>query len=80
MNAFIGVAMMIGGVVFGLYVGIWWAFVGGIAQVIDAFQVRPIDGAGVGLGILRVLFSAAIGYVCGFLLVLAGAVVVNQDR
>lgn len=45
-----------------LYVGIWVMFVGGIVQGINALSISPVDGFGVAIGILKIIFASLVGY------------------
>lgn len=66
------------GIVLGLYMGLWWAFIGGMMQVLQQFiQTAPIDALTVSLGVAKVVFAAAIGWVSGMLLVIPGFAFVN---
>jgi hypothetical protein len=69
----LGILMMVAGVVFGVWAGLWWAFIGGISQIVDALQASPIDGSNIGWGVVKIIFAGAIGGICGFLLIVPGA-------
>lgn len=56
-----GFAMMAIGILLGVYVGGWVLFVGGIVQILEAFQATPIEAVGVAVGILRVVVATAVG-------------------
>ena len=75
MKPAIGVAMIIGGVVFGLWAGLWWAFIGGIVQVVEAVKVDPVSAFDIAFGIARVVFAGAIGVCSAVLLVLPGVAI-----
>jgi hypothetical protein len=62
MKEFIGIMLMLASIVIGLYVGVWLMFVGGIIQVIDAFQSTPIASLDVALGLLRVFCASFVGW------------------
>lgn len=79
MKAILGVVMIVGGVVFGVWAGLWWAFVGGIIQIIHAVQASPVEGADIAWGIVKIIFAGAIGGVSAMALVLPGAALVNAD-
>ena len=68
----IGILLMVAGVAFGVYVGVWLLFIGGIVQIIDAIQATPISGVDLGIGILRILFAGAAGVVTAFVAVFPG--------
>ncbi len=72
MKCVIGVAMMAIGAAMGLYVGIWWAFIGGIIEVVDAVRSEVLDSAKLGYGIARIVFAAPIGWAAAALLLVPG--------
>lgn len=75
----LGLLLIIGGVAFGLYAGLWWAFIGGIIQIIDAVKATPVPAMDVALGIARVVFAGAIGGISAFVLVLPGMAMLASD-
>ena len=78
MKPAIGVAMIIGGVVFGLWAGLWWAFIGGIVQVVEAVKVDPVSALDIAFGIARVVFASVIGLWSAVLLVVPGVALVSD--
>ena len=78
MKSAIGVAMIIGGVVFGLWAGLWWAFIGGIVQVVEAVKVDPVSALDIAFGIARVVFASVIGLWSAVLLVVPGVALVSD--
>ena len=52
-KSIIGIVMMIAGIVLGLYLGIWWAFIGGIVQVINEIRADDLSAINVAIGIFR---------------------------
>lgn len=67
MRNMIGVIMICTGIIFGAYLGIWVGFVGGIIQIVNAFQMDPISGMEIGIGVLRIIFCELL-FAVGFLL------------
>jgi len=72
MKAIIGVVLVLCGVAFGIWAGLWWAFIGGIVGIIEAVQATPIDAMGIAIGIAKVVFAAAIGWISALLLIVPG--------
>jgi hypothetical protein len=64
---------MIVGIIVGLYVGLWWAFIGGIMQVVNAFNINPVDGKEIAIGICRIVFATSIGEGIAAVFFLVGA-------
>lgn len=72
MKAILGLALMAAGVVLGLYAGIWWAFIGGIVDVIREIRAPELDAMNVAIGIAKVLFAGLIGWVAAALALVPG--------
>jgi hypothetical protein len=58
-----GLATILIGIGVGLYFGFWWAFIGGIIDVVNAFKADDISALAVALGAAKVVFASAIGWV-----------------
>ena len=65
MKTFLGLLLIIFGIGFGLYVGIWWAFIGGIVQLIQAIKTEDIIAMDIAIGIAKIFFAGSIGTVVG---------------
>ena len=72
MKAALGIVMMIAGVAFGLYAGLWWAFIGGIVDVISAIRAPELVAMDVAIGVAKVMFAGVIGVVSGIIAVFPG--------
>ena len=72
MKSTLGVLMMIAGVAFGLYAGLWWAFIGGIVDVIHAIRAPELVAMDVAIGVAKVIFAGSIGGVSGIIAVFPG--------
>ena len=70
---------MIVGIVFGLYVGLWWAFIGGIVDVISAIRAPELVAMDVAIGIVKVLFAGLIGGLSGLISIIPGYVLLHDD-
>ena len=68
----VGLIMMMAGLGLGLYMGIWWAFIGGIVQVLQEIKADEIQALNVAFGIARVVFAAAIGWLSAVILLFPG--------
>lgn len=77
-NAAVGILIIIASILFGIYVGGYLMFYGGIVQVIEAFQVTPIAAGSIALGIIKVIFAGMGGVVVAFLGVAFGAAVAEK--
>jgi hypothetical protein len=72
MKTGLGIAMMIAGAAFGLYVGLWWAFIGGIVDVISAIRAPELVAMDVAIGVAKVMSAGVIGGVSGIIAVFPG--------
>ena len=68
----VGFLMIVAGVIAGLYLGIWWAFIGGIASFIEAVKATPVEALDAAIAFARIWFSALIGWGACLVLVIPG--------
>ena len=78
MKAIAGLVMLVGGVIFGLWAGIWWAFIGGIVDVISAIRAPELVAMDVAIGVAKIMFAGLIGYLAGILLALPGVALLKN--
>ena len=60
MKIIIALLLAIGGIVFALWAGVWWAFIGGIVDVIVAVRVPDLVPFNIAVGIAKVALDAPI--------------------
>jgi uncharacterized BrkB/YihY/UPF0761 family membrane protein len=58
------ILLFIVGIVLSLYLGLWVCFIGGIVMAIDSIKLTPVDASGLALGILRILSTGIIFWIC----------------
>jgi len=81
MKNVIGMALILAGIVCGLYAGVWWAFIGGIINVIEAVRAEELIASHVAIGVAKVVFAGVIGWASAVCLALPGVVLLqNQQR
>lgn len=72
-NIFVGIAMMLAGVVLGLYVGVWLCFIGGIVTFIEgATNEGGVQAMKIAWGILKFILSGPLGWLTFWVLFLPG--------
>ena len=73
MRVYIGLIMIIGGIVLGIYVGAWLCFIGGIVQIINEVK-SPEAARGLVIlwGIFRILLTIPAGLFSAFVLIIPG--------
>lgn len=74
----VGVLLILAGAAFGLYAGVWWAFIGGIVDILNEVRAPELSSINVAIGVAKVVFSGFIGWVSGMLLMVPG-VAMLQD-
>jgi len=73
----LGSAMALLGVALGLYVGIWWGFIGGIVDVIAAIRAPELVSMNVATGVAKIMFSGFLGWASALFLIIPGAAIVR---
>jgi hypothetical protein len=72
----IGFLMVVGGVLLGLYVGIWLMFIGGIVGLVNIVQNVQngvaIEALSVAINIAKIVFAGFVGGLSGYLIVMPG--------
>lgn len=77
MKTFFGLLLIIVGVCLGVYVGVWWCFIGGIIAIIEACKSDPINSFDIATGIARIMFAGICGLISGFVCIAPGAALVT---
>lgn len=72
MRSVLGFLMIGVGVVCGVYVGVWWAFIGGIVDVIASIRAEELVAMNVAIGIAKSMFAGVIGFGSAVILVIPG--------
>jgi hypothetical protein len=67
-----GVALIIVGVLAGLYIGSWWGFIGGIVLVIQEIRAEELSAFNIAFGVARIFFCTLIGLVSAALPIASG--------
>jgi hypothetical protein len=74
----LGVLLVLAGIGIGLYFGLWWAFIGGIIQVIEQIRAEHLDASIVAFGIAKVIFAGVIGWAAAAVCLIPGAALLNK--
>ena len=80
MKVILGLLMILGGIVLGLYVGLWWAFIGGIIQLIQAIRAPELIISKLAWGITKIIFAQFFGYISAYVLVIPGIILINKSK
>ena len=79
MQKMFGLILVIASLFVGVYFGFFWAFIGGIVQIIKEVTSGDFGIMGIGFGVLKVMFATVIGYISFFVTLLMG-VAMMQDQ
>jgi len=73
LGMFCGILLILVGIATGIYFGLWWAFIGGIVQVLEALRPWPqFQAHAIAVGIFRVLLAGPIGWLAGAFITVPG--------
>ena len=75
MKDLVGILVILVGVGLGIYVGFWWALVGGIVNIIEQVDSESISSLVIAGNILKILFSGLIGYITTIVFISLGIAV-----
>jgi len=78
MKAFFGLSLIFGGIILGVYVGVWVMFVGGIVQCIEQVRAENMQATILAYGILKIISAGFIGWGTAILLVIPGVAVLKK--
>jgi hypothetical protein len=73
----LGTVLCIIGVASGLYFGLWWAFIGGIVDVITEIRAPELSAMGVAIGVAKVLFAGVIGQITACFCLIPGIAMIQ---
>lgn len=78
MKTFLGVFLILLGLLLGAYVGVWVMFIGGIVQIIEAIKTTPVEAMDIAIGSARVFFSTVTGAIAAYTCILPGWTILNR--
>ena len=79
MKLILGLILILVGIAAGLYIGLWWAFIGGIVVIVEQVRATNLDAMTLALGIARVVFASAIGWLSAMLCIAPGLALVKAS-
>jgi len=59
----VAIASVVMGAACGLYLGVWWAFIGGIIDVVQAIRAEELEVQKLAIGIGKVVFCQLFAFV-----------------
>lgn len=78
MKNVIGLIMVLGGVVLGLYMGVYVCFIGGIMSIVDGIQASPMDGLIIGWGFVKIFAASLVGWLSAAVFMIPGWAICNK--
>lgn len=79
MKQIIGMVLIVAGVIFGVWAGLWWALIGGIIDIINTIKAPDIVAMDIAIGIVKIMFASAIGGFSTLLAIIPGYVMVMSE-
>lgn len=80
MKTIAGVVLMLAGAAGGIYCGLWWAFIGGIVDVIREVRAEDLNALSLAIGIAKVFFAGLIGWAAAGIGIVPGYVILTSDK
>lgn len=77
MRRFIGILLMILGILGGLYVGGWCMFIQPILDACSAFDTGALTGVIIGTTVLKCIFASCVGTIIAYIGIIAGLFVIE---
>ena len=75
----IGVLLLITGLVVGVYVGLWWAFIGGIVDVVEAVRADELVAKDLATGVIKIIFAGPAGWIVGLCFAVPGYYLTQRE-
>ncbi len=80
----LGILLIVGGVVFGAYLGLYVCFVGGIVNIIDVINEAArhnvdIDSAKIAFGVVKIVFAGLVFWFSTFIGILPGLILFKES-
>lgn len=79
MKSIVGLVFVFAGILSAFYGGLWWAFVGGIVQVINAVRADVLVESQVAFGIAKIVFSGFFGWLFSMPFFLIAMLFLHED-
>jgi len=73
MRGLIGILFIVGGILLGLWLGLWVCFIGGIVQIVEACKADPVSAFGIAFGVVRILIASLVGWITFLVCAVIGA-------
>jgi len=73
MKTILGILLILGGIVLGLWLGLWVCFIGGIVGIINAIKAPgTVEALTIAWNIVKILFASLAGWLSALALIFPG--------
>jgi hypothetical protein len=72
----IGIILLVAGVIFGIWFGLWVCFIGGIVEIINVIKSPETDAGIIAFAILKVFGASILGLIAGVIACIPGFLIV----
>ena len=72
MRTFVGIILMLLGLLFGAYIGIYEMLYKGILLIVEGINADPNNGSQIAMGILRIILAQVVGGISAFVFAIPG--------
>lgn len=80
MSKILGWLLVIAGIIGGLYIGVWWAFIGGIVQIIKIVQSGNVEALPIALNVAKILGASTLGILGGGAVWFCGVAIIERSE
>lgn len=75
MKELIGFLIIVVGVVFGLYMGLWVFFIGGVIDIIQQIRAEDLNVMATAWGIVKCMSAGFVGWLSAIIFILPGVII-----
>jgi hypothetical protein len=76
----VGYALMVFGFLLAVYASLWWAFIGGIVDVINAIRSPVLDATAIGIDIAKMMSDGVFGWAIAFFTMFPGWYLIHRSQ
>lgn len=78
MKTILGLFLILTGLILGLYVGVWWAFIGGIVAIIEQIKAVDTDSMVIAISVVKVIFAVPIAGLSAMVAFIPGVTILGS--
>lgn len=84
MKKYIGITLIALGIIFGIYVGVWVCFIGGIIDLVNVYNTaikihQTVEPMTIAIGIIKILFASFCGTMSAIICIIPGWFMLKFD-